>query len=151
MINLKNKKGEFVMKDYVMIGLFLVLIISSISFLTTDMLVNNEGIGENVDISEIEKFRDESYARQMNETSHERLCELEDAGFFKTLFITTLEIVSMIPRLVTMTLRSMGSITRLLLGGGSEILPSEILGILAMMFFVGLLWAAVYFIRRLSK
>jgi len=57
----------------------------------------------------------------------------------------------MIPRLVTMTLRSMGSITRLLLGGGSEILPSEIVGILSIMFFVGLLWAAVYFIRRLSK
>jgi len=150
MINLKNKKGEFVMKDYVMIGLLFMLIIASVGFILTDMATNPE-ISDNVDVSEIERFYDESYVERMNRTTTSRLTELQDAGFFQTVFLTTLEIVQMIPRLVGMTIRSLGLVVSLLVSGGSEIIPSEIAMILATMIFAGLLWAAVYFIRRISK
>ena len=150
MINLKNKKGEFIMKDYVMIGLLFMLIIASVGFILTDMATNPE-ISDNVDVSEIERFYDESYVERMNRTTTSRLTELQDAGFFQTVFLTTLEIVQMIPRLVGMTLRSLGLVVSLLISGGSEIIPSEIAMILATMIFAGLLWAAVYFIRRISK
>ena len=150
MINVKNKRAEFIMKDYVMIGLFLMLIIASVVFIINDIVIDDD-LKEHVDVSEIEKFYDEDFQEQMNKTAKGRLSDLQDAGFFQTLFLTTLEIVQMIPRLVTMTVRSLVIITQLILGTGSEIIPSEITGIIAIMFFVGLLWAAVYFIRRMNK
>lgn len=145
-----NKKAEFVMKDYVMIGMIFMLIMASVIFLVNDMSQNQE-VADYADVGDLEVFYDSKYVEDMNATTSTRLSELQDAGFFQTLFLTTLEIVQMIPRLVTMTVRSLTTMTGLLLGGSSEFIPQEISIILSIMIFMGLLWAVVYFIRRLSK
>jgi len=145
-----NKKAEFVMKDYVMIGMIFMLILASVIFLVNDMSQNQE-VADYADVGDLEVFYDSKYVEDMNATTSTRLSELQDAGFFQTLFLTTLEIVQMIPRLVTMTVRSLTTMTGLLLGGSSEFIPQEISIILSIMIFMGLLWAVVYFIRRLSK
>ena len=145
----RNKKPEFVMKDYAMIGLLFALIFASVYFIIDDMN-KNEGIGDNVNISEIQRFYDEDYVDDMEEKTTSRLDDLQDAGFFQTLFLTTLEIVEMIPRLITMTVGSVSSVTSVLLSSESAI-PRTIATILSIMIFAGLLWGVVYFIRRLSK
>jgi len=146
---IRNKKAEFIMKDYVSIALVFALIMASILFVIND-LSSSPGMAEGVDADEISRFYDESYIESVNESTHSRLSELQDAGFFQTLFLTTLEIVQAIPRLVGMTVKGMGSVMGILVSQ-TDIIPDSVIIILSVMVYAGLLWAAVYFVRRLSK
>lgn len=146
---IRNKKAEFIMKDYVSIALVFALIMACVLFVIID-LSSSPGMAEGVDADEISRFYDESYIESVNESTRSRLSELQDAGFFQTLFLTTLEIVQAIPRLVGMTVKGMGSVMGILVSQ-TDIIPDSVIIILSVMVYAGLLWAAVYFIRRLSK
>ncbi len=148
---IKGRRGELVVKDYMLMVLLFSLLVVSVMVIMTDMS-KNEDISEDVDISELEKFYDKEYIDETSEKTQKRLSEFEDAGFFKTTFLTTLEIVWAIPNLVRMTARSMGVIVGLLSSSAEEgAIPSDIIMVISIILYASLLWAVVYFIRRISK